>query len=221
MGLPVLLLVAHSTVGLVPTAGHSTRGVHGGHLRHSMLSSAKVPRSLLNGEWALPPALDERDGQALMERVLSWLPGMLVALDLGEDPDEGEEAEERDSEFVDTARPWLHTKAFGVIKAPSQPEIAGELWEEMLGAQFLKEEGGSLLLLVPAAANDIETFSGIVAAVRTTARDHINEDVVVTGLHPESVTGNVKCPVPTIMLFLDNEELFVDGGSMRDISSLL
>ena len=33
------------------------------------------------------------------------------------------------------ARPWLHTKAFGVIKAPAQPEMAQELWAEMAGAE--------------------------------------------------------------------------------------
>ena len=102
----------------------------------------------------------------------------------------------------------LHTKAFGVIKAPSQPEMGQEIWAEMRNAevsggairafarihhtargvraagewrvsphgcclarpQFLQKEGGSLLLLLPAATNEPETFEAIVEAVRTTAR---------------------------------------------------
>lgn len=158
------------------------------------------------------------DGPALMEQVLTWLPEMLVTLELGDEPEEGENANEIDSEFVDMARPWLHTKAFGVIDAPSQPEIAQSLWNEMMGAEFLREEGGSLLLLIPAAASDTKTFDNIVQAVHETAREHINKDLVITGLHPSSLTGKVKCPVPTIMLFLDNEDLFV-GGNMQDISA--
>ncbi|KAL3911721.1 MAG: hypothetical protein SGPRY_008590, partial [Prymnesium sp.] len=87
------------------------------------------------------------DGAKLMERVLSWLPGMLVKLELGDEPEEGEDAADNDSEFVDMARPWCGS-----------------------ALAFLTAEGGSLLLLLPAAENEKDTFDQIVAAVRLTAR---------------------------------------------------
>ena len=96
----------------------------------------QVPEVLQGAEWALPPVVGKAaDGEALMNEVLTWLPGMLQTLELGDEPEEGENAADNDSEFVDMARPWLHTKAFGVIKAPAQPEMAQELWAEMSGAE--------------------------------------------------------------------------------------
>merc|ERR1712070_414660 len=116
--------------------------------------AAEVPSALQAADWALPPLLGESSGDVLMQEVLTWLPGMLVNLELGAEPVEGEDAADNDSEFVDMARPWLHTKAFGVITTPSQPEIAQQLWSEIVGAEFLQEAGGTLLLLIHAAEND-------------------------------------------------------------------
>ena len=69
--------------------------------------------------------------------------------------------------------------------------------------------------------NDIETFDEIVTTVRVAAREHINQELAVSGLHPESPTTNAQAPVPVIMLFLDDEELLVEGGSMNDMADFL
>merc|ERR1712050_183343 len=185
-----------------------------------MVPPSEVPAELEAADWALPPTL-AKDNEALMQEVLAWLPDMLVKLELGDEPEDGEDAGENDSEFVDMARPWLHTKAYGVVKSPSQPEIAQELWAEMAAADFLQQEGGSSLLLLPAASNDMNTFNEIVAAVRVAAREHINKALVVSGLHPQSQTASSQSPVPTIMLFFDDPNLLVKGGSLGDVSGFL
>ena len=76
-------------------------------------------------------------------------------------------------------------------------------------------------MLLPAAENDRETFDNIVTAVAQAARENINQEVVVSGLHPSSPTKNAQAPVPSIMLFLDDENLLVEGGSMGDMADFL
>ena len=72
----------------------------------AVASLAQVPATLQT-EWALPPIVGEgNSGESLMQEVLGWLPEMLVKLELGDEPEEGENAADNDSEFVDTARPW-------------------------------------------------------------------------------------------------------------------
>ena len=85
----------------------------------SMMAAA-VPNELTSAygsSWAAlcsPPISSMRaDGAELMERVLGWLPEMLVALDIGDE--DGED----DDDFVAAARPWLHTDGFGVVQGLS------------------------------------------------------------------------------------------------------
>jgi len=182
-----------------------------------------VPAELQDDSFALPPAIGAPvgDGKALMGEVLTWLPGMLQSLELGDVLEEGADVLEDDSEFCDTARPWLHTKAFGTVTAPSQPEIGQELWAEISKAEFLKKEGGSLVLLLPTANNHPDSFTAIVGGVRRAAVAHINDSLCVRGFHPQSETKAMRAPVPLIQLFLDSPDLFVDGGSAGDIAPFL
>ena len=58
-----------------------------------------------------------------MNTVLTWLPEMLMALELGD------EDEEEDSDFVQVARPYLHTKEYHVVRGGSMLAVAQELCE--------------------------------------------------------------------------------------------
>lgn len=111
----------------------------------------------------------------------------------------------------------LHTKGFGTIQALSQPEISTQIWTEITRASFLKEEGGTLLLLVPGATEDAATFDSIVDAIRLAVTERINPMARVTGCHPHSSTDSARSPVPTVQVFLDNADLFIEGASMGDM----
>lgn len=153
---------------------------------------------------------DERMGG-----VLEWLQTMLVQIELGDEDDE------LDEDFVATARPWLHTKAFHDVACDSS-EFASRLWEFIGDADYLGPEGsgGTLLLLLPTQL-PLSLFDTIVASVGDGVRANLNANVLVFGCHPDADKVSQKTPVPLIRLFLDSPDLLVEGGSMGDAAGFL
>jgi len=192
--------------------------------------SAAVPKELLEAAW-LPkvaeacPFAESKSGDLRMGDVLEWLSVMLVTLDLNESSDadvqtaeEDEEEDELDEDFVNTARPWLHTKEFFDVGVD---DMAQALWGHMSAAEYLQPNGsgGSLVLLLPATL-PLEVFNEVVATVASVAAQ-LNPELKTAGCHPDSGAQALRCPVPLVQLFNDNPELLVEGGSASDMSQFL
>lgn len=198
-----------------------------------------LPSALAAAQWAAPAtpmpgmavgAAGDGAGDAAMGGVLEWLQQMLLGLDLNEGeldgpPEEAAQLDELDDEFVDVARPWLHTKAFHVVGAPTGQALASQLWAHVQAADYLRPggSGGSLLLLFPALAENRELLESIAASVRAAAEasDAIAEGIQVMGGHPEAEAVTARTPTPLIQLFLDAPDLLVEGGGLQDAAQFL
>lgn len=194
------------------------------------LSSVALPAELSEPAW-LPElnaccalSNDDGDKDMRMGNVLEWLQTMLVQLELGNTEElDGpqEEDDELDEDFVNTARPWLHAKAFHDIAC--EPAAFGErMWSCILDADFLAEGGvgGTVLLLLPSQL-PLSLFERITASVSSSITTHLNGKVTVTGCHPDCVKAHERTPVPLLRIFLDDPQLLVEGGSMGDAASFL
>jgi hypothetical protein len=193
-------------------------------------STVGCPDDLRDAEW-LPQVTaccavsgasgeDNGDGSARMGEVLVWLQQMLVNQPMSSVADG--DAEDLDDDFVQAARPWLHTKSFHDVTDASQ--FSQRVWSPMAEADFLREdgEGGALLVLLPPAL-PLSLFEQITASVRASVHGNINREVEVLGCHPDvsSEEPSRQTPVPLIRLFKDSPDLLVDGGSMSDAAGLL
>ena len=161
----------------------------------------------------------EDSGDARMGSVLQWLQTMLVNLELGSTMELDGVEDELDDGFVSAARPWLHTKAFFAIEAP---DFSQALWQQISGAEYLQPggAGGSLLLLLPSAL-PLTLFEQVAESVRRGVATDLNPAVVVSGYHPDTEAVDKQSPTPVLQLFLDSEDLLVDGGSMSDAAGFL
>ena len=217
----VLSLCIHGVAALAQ-AGASSSAVRAAAIRPGG-AAMTIPTELTEakGEWTRlfsPPISSLRsDGAELMESVLGWLPQMLQAIDIGDEDGEPEE----DDDFVSAARPWLHTDGFAVVQGASHVELCEQIWENLSGADCLKTGGGSFLLLVPDAAGHLRDFNTMVDVVQSAARSNLNEAVTVTACHPEAERVIDRCPVPVMLVFLDDPDLLVKGGSMSDMGQFL
>jgi hypothetical protein len=210
-------------------AGSNTRFASGVHVRSGGVSAAAasaVPAELSGAAWL--PELQaccsvsaatspEQTGEARMGILLEWLQKMLVQLELGDVEDE--EDDELDSDFVNAARPWLHTKAFFDI--PAQ-DFAQTIWSHVSAADYLQAggSGGSLLLLVPSRL-PLSLFEQVTETVASGVATHVNSAAVVTGCHPDAARAEQRSPVPVVQIFLDSPDLLIDGGSMSDAAGFL
>jgi len=189
-------------------------------------NAAAAPSELLEAPWLskvieVCPFAEGKSGEARMGQVLEWLSTMLVTLELSETSDVAlEEDDELDEDFVNAARPWLHTKAFFDVSVDGG--VAESLWEHMIGADYLQPngEGGSLILLLPTSMPKA-LFDEVVATVAETASLRINKELKVCGCHPEAGTAPSRSPVPLIQLFNDQPDLLVEGGSASDMAGFL
>jgi len=68
---------------------------------------------------------------------------------------------------------------------------------------------------------ELPLFGRVVDSVSAAVSAHLNAEIVVTGCHPEADAARRRSPVPLIQLFLDSEDLLVEGGSMSDMSAFL
>lgn len=125
---------------------------------------AQAPVELAEGDWGSAPiaAAGPESAEGLMQRVLEWLPDMLVNLEvevaLTDEPTdveahatktagktEGaaeEDPDPEDLEFVAVGRPWLHTAAFHLATGATPAELGAAVWAEAEGAAFLRQGGG-------------------------------------------------------------------------------
>ena len=78
----------------------------------------------------------------------------------------------------------------------------------------------SLLLLLPSRL-PLSLFEQVTRTVSSGVSAHINEQVVVTGFHPDDEIVAKRSPVPVVQVFLDSPDLLVDGGSLSDASGFL
>ena len=186
----------------------------------AVLSAIDCPKALLEAPWvgAFESSGESSESPELrMGEVLTWLSTMLVKLDLVEDDDDMDDG--LDENFVQTARPWLHTKEFFSVSGAGAVQ---SLWSHAVGAPFLQQggDGGAMLLLLPAGL-PLPLFDSVVASVDEVLRASLNAELRVSGCHPDSHQPSARSPVPLIQLFLDNEDLLVDGGSLGDASAFL
>ena len=124
-----------------------------------------APAELAEGEWGSAPiaAAGSDSAEALMQRVLEWLPDMLVNLEVEvADTDEptdvealaaktegtrdaaktaGEDPDPDDFEFVAVGRPWLHTEGFHLATGATPAELGLAVWAEAEGSAFLRPGG--------------------------------------------------------------------------------
>ena len=169
---------------------------------------------------AVAAVSEGQSGEQRMGAVLEWLQVMLVELELGGTAElDGEEVDELDNDFVDAARPWLHTKDFFDIGAQG---FAQEVWGHVSTADFLQPngEGGALLLLLPTQL-PLSLFEQVTTTVSEGVASHFNADIAVKGFHPDQMPKERASPVPIIQVFLDSPSLLVDGGSMSDAAGFL
>ena len=202
--------------------------MRGGTVQLSSLGS--LPAELSEPAW-LPElaaccALSNKDGNPdeRMGIVLEWLQTMLVKLELGVTEElDGQlpEDEELDDDFVNTARPWLHAKAFHDISC--EPANFGQtMWSYIEQADFLQEggSGGTVLLLLPSQI-PLGLFEQVAASVGSSIGSRVGDKVSVTGCHPDHAQAHERTPVPLIRIFRDEPDLLVEGGSMSDAASFL
>ena len=132
-----------------------------------------------------------------MGSVLEWLQMMLVQIELGD------EDEELDEDFVSTARPWLHAKAFHDVTC-EPADFTSTIWKQISDSEYLKPnaEGGTLLLLLPTQL-PYSLFADIVDSVRVGVQSNFNTDIAVLGCHPDAEMNAQKAPVPLLRVFLD------------------
>lgn len=175
---------------------------------------------------ALSTGSGTNDGasDARMGLVLEWLQTMLVQLELGgtAELDGAEEDDELDEDFVNTARPWLHAKAFHDI-ACDPPAFSETLWAHVEGADYLRPggAGGTMLLLLPSALS-LSLFEAVTESVANGVSANVNADIIVTGCHPDATKAHERTPVPLLRVFLDaGEDMLVEGGSMSDAAQFL
>ena len=120
---------------------------------------AQMPAELVEGEWGSAPiaAAGPESAEGLMQRVLEWLPDMLVNLEvevaLTDEPTdveahatktEGaaeEDPDPEDLEFVAVGRPWLHTEGFHLATGATPAELGLAVWAEAEGSAFLRPGG--------------------------------------------------------------------------------
>jgi hypothetical protein len=114
---------------------------------------AQAPVELTEGEWGSAPiaAAGPESAEGLMQRVLEWLPDMLVNLEvavaLTDDPTDVDahaaeaDPDPEDDEFVAVGRPWLHTAAFHLATGATPAELGAAVWAEAEGAAFLRQGG--------------------------------------------------------------------------------
>ena len=191
----------------------------------TQLAVTAVPAELSQPEW-LPEltaccALSNDDGSkdSRMGAVLEWLQTMLVQLELGgteelDGPLPEMEDDELDEDFVNTARPWLHAKAFHDIAC--EPAAFGEqIWSSAVAADYLAPGGvgGTVLLLLPSQI-PLALFERVAATVSSSVTTYLNGKVLVTACHPDTEKVHERTPVPLLRLFLDEPDLLVEGGSM-------
>ena len=182
-------------------------------------ASSALPPELAEGAWleaavpAEPKELASQSGEEMMNTVLTWLPEMLMALELGD------ENEEEDSDFVQVARPYLHTKEYHVVRGGSMLAVAQELWSHVEAAKFLEGEGGTMLLLLP-ALSDERAFDGLAEATRAALSREMPK-ASLQACHPSRPGAVERTPLPLFQLFCDNPELLVQGGSLGDAAAFL
>jgi len=168
----------------------------------------------------------ETGSEQRMGAVLEWLQKMLVELEVGStdslDGTGSEEADKLDEDFVATARPWLHTKAFFDITFDTKKGFTQELWERVSAADYLQPggSGGALLLLLPSWL-PLTLFEHVTESLRTSVATEISEAVLVTGFHSDAAKAHLRSPVPVVQVFSDSPDLLVDGGSMGDAAAFL
>ena len=190
-----------------------------------LAASAALPAELESPAWlpdlqaccSLVDAAGSESAQSdvRMGSVLEWLQMMLVQIELGD------EDEELDDDFVTTARPWLHAKAFHDVTCKPN-EFTAKLWQHVCDAKYLEPdaEGGTLLLLLPTQL-PYSLFDEVVQSVRKGVQSNLNGQVAVLGCHPDATSSSEKAPVPLIRLFLDSPDLLIEGGSMGDAAGFL
>ena len=166
-----------------------------------------------------------------MQRVLEWLPDMLVGLEIACELTDDEEASTEglcekltgegddpdDMEFVMIGRPWLHTAAFQLATGSTLSAVGEEVWGHASGSDFLAPGGGGggLLVLVPQLASDVSLFQQLGGAIEAAAKREINGELILQACHPEVAVPAHRCPVPLYQLFVDSPELNA-GGSLGD-----
>ena len=115
----------------------------------------------------------------------------------------------------------LHTKAFFDIAFDTKKGFTQELWENVSGADYLRDgSGGALLLLLPSRL-PLTLFDRVTESLRAGVASDIGDSVSVTGFHPDAEKAHLRSPVPVVQVFADSPDLLVDGGSMGDAAAFL
>lgn len=224
LSLADLLLSLHPTsaVALHVGTGGANRRVQKGTGMQSADSDASqslgaVPAELTEAEAGWLAELnaciavdsgEKKSREERLEQIITWLQERLMAV--GENADskpvltqaeENAEWEGIVDEFAEVGRPWLHlNKDFDI----TEDQFALQLWRSAKSSDFLVPggAGGSALLMLPLIS--VGLLEKVTETLKRAVVTHINPDVQVNGFHPAQVAG---CPVPVILLFLDNPDL--------------
>lgn len=80
------------------------------------------------------------------------------------------------------------------------------------------DAGGAALFLAPSFSN-YEMFDDFSLLIRSGLRYLVSSKIAVNAYHPLALTERLRSPVPTVHIYLDNEDLFANGDGT--LTSLL
>lgn len=150
-----------------------------------------------------------------LDKLLDWFTAALIAMG----DTEGDEEEAEDSPFVKMGRCLLHTQETSVSYGSTLQEQHLEMWELVAKSPYLVdgEKGGASLFVAPTFTN-FEAFDDFTWLVRSGLRALVNPKLDISVYHPLHPRTSARSPVPAMHMFLDTDELFIEGdGSINQL----
>tara|TARA_B110001452_G_scaffold236499_1_gene215826 strand:- start:266 stop:658 length:393 start_codon:yes stop_codon:yes gene_type:complete len=121
--------------------------------------------------------------------------------------------EDEEAKFVQMGRAILHTQKAEVSFASSVQEMHRDLWSLVESAPYLVEGGGGILFVAP-RFNNYEVFDDFSLLVHSGLRGLVNSKLYVQSYHPIHRSPSLRAPVAAMHIFLDDDELFVEGNGV-------
>jgi len=143
-----------------------------------------------------------------LEGMMDWFTAQLVAMD-------GETDEEEEANFVLLGRAILHTQVAEVSFVSSVPAMHRDLWKLVEEAPYLASGGGGVLFVAPRFTN-YDAFDDFASLVRSGLKGLVNRELHVRAYHPLHPRAAMRAPAAAMHVFLDDEELFIDGTGQLD-----
>mmetsp|Transcript_6740 Transcript_6740/g.19061 ORF Transcript_6740/g.19061 Transcript_6740/m.19061 type:complete len:291 (-) Transcript_6740:267-1139(-) len=157
--------------------------------------------------------------ESALESMMDWFTAQLMACEIADVQPGNDDEIADDAAFVALGRSLLHTKSSAVTFAPTVQEMHRDFWTLVAEADYLQDgSGGAALFLAPSFSN-YEMFDDFSLLIRSGLRYLVSSKIAVNAYHPLALTERLRSPVPTVHIYLDNEDLFANGDGT--LTSLL